>query len=116
MMPRTSGGGTARFNVVEALVPSASTRSRMPPPLDVQLRERFLHRRLDRRDFVGAEIFLHRRARSLDRLFRRGFVDLLRLKRHIGEDRDRVTAYFDEAFPDREVFGPAAFGHPQRAG
>ena len=45
------------------------------PALDVQLRERFLQRRLDSGDLFADVIPFHRRLRTGDGGFRRGFVD-----------------------------------------
>jgi len=47
----------------------------VPPTLYVQLGERLLERRLDRRHFFRAEVLFHRRPSAGHGFFGRGFVD-----------------------------------------
>src|SRR5437868_6398966 len=86
------------------MIPSVSGVATLTAPaaLHVQLSERFLERRLDRGDFFGAEIFLHRRLGTRDGGFRRGFVDDRGLERHVSQDGDRRASHLDEAFADGE--------------
>ena len=56
----------------------------MPPAFYVQLRERFLQRRLNCSDFFRGVIFLHRGLRASDCLLGRRLIDYLGLQGHIG--------------------------------
>ena len=86
------------------------------PAFDVQLRERFLQRRLDRGDFFAAEIFFHRRLRARDGGFGRGFVDRGRFERHVGQDGNAVAGDLGKTFADRERGFVTAFENAQLAG
>src|SRR6058998_1559830 len=60
-----------------------STLAVMPTPLDMQLGERFLQRRLNPCNLCSSVIFLHRGLGALDSGLSRSDVDLFSLQSHV---------------------------------
>ena len=111
---RDDSEGVRRFHSYDER-DALSRDQRVPPALDVQLRERFLQRRLNGRDFFGAVIFFHRRLRARDGRFGCALVDRRGFERDIGQDGNALAPDLDEAFADREERLASAFQNAQLA-